>query len=52
MFVGKMGEDETTREQAELTVTNQVFAVTAIVDKHAVGIARLAGRRGNFSVCC
>ena len=48
ILVDKMGEDETTREQAELTISNQVLSITAIKDEEQIGIARLLGDKAIF----
>jgi len=47
-FSKKMDEEETTREQAELTIANQVFSVAAIKDGEYIGIARLLGDKAIF----
>ncbi|MCL2719033.1 MAG: GNAT family N-acetyltransferase [Lachnospiraceae bacterium] len=47
-FIEEMDEEETTKEQAELTITNQVFSVSAVKDGTTVGMARLLGDAAIF----
>ena len=47
-FIEKMDEEETTKEQAEITIRNQVFSVTAVKDGEKIGMARLLGDAAIF----
>lgn len=48
MFIDKMDEDDTTREQAELAMANQIFSIAAVKDGECVGMARLLGDAAIF----
>jgi len=47
-FIDKMDEEDTTREQAELAVANQIFSITAVKDNEYIGMARLLGDAAIF----
>lgn len=43
LFERKMGDPETTKEQAERSIAHQLFSITAMNGGEMVGIARLIG---------
>ena len=47
-FESKMGDSQTTTEQAERSISNQIFSVAAVKDNEIVGIARLVGDAAIF----
>ena len=47
-FEFKMGDAQTTIEQAKRSISNQLFSVAAIKDNEIVGIARLVGDAAIF----
>ena len=48
IFIEKMDEDDTTREQAELAVTNQILSLVAVKNGEYIGMARLLGDAAIF----
>ena len=48
MFIDTLGEYSATKEQAELTIINQIFSVTALKDDKQIGMARLLGDRATY----